>query len=267
MVGNLLSRSPFLSASQKTTRMTSPLTTPSSTYLSQTSLCPLCKGAKRVLAPDGDTEPCPECWAPVVAAQRIAKLWAADGLPDYARMTFDGFHGRVQEKLSRPDLTSLSNAKKAAIAFASNPIGFIVFSGPLGCGKTHLAAAIANEIVKTRSVIFLRVVDFLDYLRRAFDPDSGVSFAERFDAAKQIELLVLDDLGAEHSTPWVNERLFSLLDDRYMRGRPTVITTNLEISKLPPRLADRLGDSETCQVLAMYAPSMRPVKKLYATLS
>ena len=154
----------------------------------------------------------------------------------------------------------------AAVAFAANPAGFLVFTGPNGCGKTHLAAAIANKVVETHSVIFLRVIDFLDYLRRAFDPDSGVSFAERFDAAKRVDLLVLDDLGAEHATPWVNERLFALLDDRYMFGRPTVITSNVDVAKMPARVASRLNDTAACQVLVMQAPDMRPARNKYATL-
>jgi DNA replication protein DnaC len=201
-----------------------------------------------------------------MAALRVAKLWEADNLGAYARMTFESFHNRPHEQLRPPDLSSLSLAKLAAVAFAANPVGFIVFTGPNGCGKTHLAAAIANHVVRTHKVIFLRVIDFLDYLRQAFDPSAGVSFGERFDAAKRVDLLVLDDLGAEHSTPWVNERLFTLLDDRYMYGRPTVITSNVEVGKMQLRVASRLRDTATCQVLAMQAPDMRPVRNKYATL-
>ncbi len=232
----------------------------------QAPQCLVCGDAKRELLPDGSTVPCSACWEPIIAAQRVAKLWDADNLPNYARMSFETFHNRPHEHLKATDLASLAHAKLAAVAFADNPAGFIVFTGPNGCGKTHLAAAIANHVVRTHSAIFLRVIDFLDYLRQAFDPSAGVSFAERFDAAKRVDLLVLDDLGAEHSTPWVNERLFSLLDDRYVCGRPTVITSNVDVGKMQPRVASRLRDTAVCQVLTMQAPDMRPVRNKYATL-
>lgn len=220
-----------------------------------------------MLSPDGGTEPCPECWAPIVAAKRVADLWGSVNLPAYAGMTFQTFHGRSQERFARIEIESLMAASKAASAFACNPTGFLVLTGPNGCGKTHLAAAIANYVVASRSVIFLRVIDLLDNLRQAFDPHATVSFTDRFEAAKSASLLVLDDLGAENATAWANERLFALLDARYVSALGTVITTNLPIASLPPRLADRLRDTRTCQVLVVNAPSMRPKRHMYASLT
>jgi DNA replication protein DnaC len=220
----------------------------------------------RVVMNNGRVVSCPRCSAPILAAKRIASLWAGDGLAECASMTFDNFVGRPMEKLPKSDLKSLSNAKLAAIAFAADPIGFLVFTGPNGVGKTHLAAAIANEVVKTRSVLFTGVVSFLDHLRDAFNPAAESTFTARFDAAINAGLLVLDDMGAENGTAWANERLFEIINRRYMNRAGTVITTNLPIDKLPNRVASRLSDTRSGRVVEMVAPDIRPNLEKYASL-
>ena len=99
--------------------------------------------------------------------------------------------------------------------------------GNYGSGKTHLAAAIANvQQERGAQVVFVTVPDLLDYLRVTFSPNSTGSFDRRFQTVRSAPLLVLDDLSTESATAWAKEKLFQLLNHRYVAGLPTVITSS-----------------------------------------
>lgn len=126
---------------------------------------------------------------------------------------------------------------------------FLVLAGPTGVGKSHLALAIAWEWFEDGfSVLFTRVDDLLDWLRQGYDDNS---YHQRFQKVRQYELLVLDDLGAEHAKDWAGERLDRIVDWRYINQMPLVVTTNAKSEDLAPRVASRLADTScsiVCQI-------------------
>ena len=127
-----------------------------------------------------------------------------------------------------------------------------------GNGKTHLAAAIANQLsVKGEPVLFVVVPDLLDHLRATFNPASGVRYDKRFDEVKSAPLLILDDLGTESATSWAREKLYQLFNYRYNARLPTVITTATPIEDLDPRLATRMLDGGRCTFFVLEVPSFR----------
>lgn len=146
---------------------------------------------------------------------------------------FPGVHPSVQEALS------------VSYDFAQNPYGWLLLVGPNGCGKTHLAAAIANQSLDEGAVVLFAVVpDLLAHLRATFAPTSTEGYDQLFSKMKEAELLVLDDLGAHQSSPWANEKLFQLLNYRYNSGYPTVITANKQgLSSVDDRILSRLSDT------------------------
>lgn len=159
----------------------------------------------------------------------------------YSSQTFGSFSMREQEKLSSEERDNLKKAFNQAQHFAENPRGWMVFTGPSGSGKTHLAAAIGNYLALHGEMpMFMTVQDLLDHLRSTFNPASQVSYDKLFDDIRSVPLLILDDLGAQSSTPWAKEKLYQILNHRYIAELPTVITTSLKIEDIDDRLRSRI---------------------------
>jgi DNA replication protein DnaC len=173
-------------------------------------------------------------------------------------LTFATFDLRKSENLPAEHITSLEKALKAAQDFAKSPQGWLVFTGTYGCGKTHLAAAIANSRADLGlPPLFVNVPDLMGHLRATFNPSSTVSLDQRFEEVRTAPLLILDDLGTEAISPWVREKLYQLFNYRYLAELATVITTPEFKTEMDPRLLSRLQDTRICRIVAITAPSYR----------
>jgi DNA replication protein DnaC len=160
----------------------------------------------------------------------------------------DTFDLRRRE-LDKAEVQQLSIALNLARSYAAKPEGWLIFTGAYGVGKTHLAAAIANERVRLGHPALLIVVpDLLDYLRAAFNPQSSKSLDRRFEEVRRSPLLVLDDLGTESATSWAKEKLFQLINYRYVARLPTVVTTVMAFRELDPKIAIRFSDISRCTI-------------------
>jgi DNA replication protein DnaC len=110
--------------------------------------------------------------------------------------------------------------------------------GEPGNGKTHIASAVANEVSEKGSiVVFQSVPELLERIRSTFNRNSKESEQEIMKALTTCDLLVLDDIGAEKLTDWVQDVVFRIIDGRYRRKLPTLYTSNLQ----PKQLAEQLG--------------------------
>jgi len=225
--------------------------------------CPICKGMGYVRAdvpvghPDfGKLVPC-TCHLAELAQRRVAALRTLSDLEILARMTFETFvsegHGLPPDKQD-----NLRWAYEDARGFAKKPEGWLVLKGGYGCGKTHLAAAIANSCVERgQPVLLITIPDLLDHLRAAFAPSSPADYDTRFEEVRTAPILILDDLGTESSTPWAQEKLFQIINYRYNARLPTVITTNHELEEIPLRLRSRLVDPDLTRIVTILAPDYR----------
>jgi DNA replication protein DnaC len=179
-------------------------------------------------------------------------------LVNHAHQTFGTFSLRKREKLPSAEERSLEKAFEAARRFAEEPSGWQVFLGTFGCGKTHLAAAIANyQASQGKPVMFVVVPDLLDHLRATFNPNSPVTYDRRFEEVRSAPLLVLDDLGTQATTPWVKEKLYQLFNHRYTSKLPTLITSADTLEEIDARLRARMLDQRLCAIYVINAPSYR----------
>jgi len=192
-----------------------------------------------------------------MAERRAKRLLKLSDLGRLSEKTFDNFNPdgvALNEQTQR----NLRSAHEAARAFAENPSGWLLITGTFGCGKTHLAAAIANRIIQRgKAVLFVVVPDLLDHLRSAYAPTSLTTYDQRFEEVRNAPCLILDDLGAHNATPWAIEKLYQILNYRYNNRLPTVITSNVPLTELDPRLRSRLSDASLVRRIAIIAPDYR----------
>ena len=139
-------------------------------------VCPICGGAGYLVrdVPVGHPDfnklvPC-RCKRDELDGRRRDELHQMSNLGQLSRMTFDAF---MPDGVALPEdkRLNLRLAFEAAREFAREPRGWLVLQGTYGCGKTHLAGAIANEVVaRGEPVLFVVVPDLLDHLRATFGP-------------------------------------------------------------------------------------------------
>ncbi len=204
----------------------------------------------------GRAVPC-VCRQETLQQRRRKRLFAMSHLDELGHLTFETFQPRGRIGIGPQQASSIEQAYNTARQFAANPQGWLLLMGGYGCGKTHLAAAIANQVVAQGTpTLFLTVPDLLDFLRFSYNnPDA--SFETRFEEIRQVPLLVLDDFGTQSATPWAQEKLFQILNFRYINRLPTVITTNLMLTEIEPRLRSRLQDPELVTRIHIQAPDYR----------
>jgi DNA replication protein DnaC len=179
------------------------------------------------------------------------------GLELLSHMTFESFDYR-RVNLPPEQRRNLEKAYRLAHSFAKSPEGWLVFQGVNGCGKTHLAAAIANQRLKEgKPVCFVIVPEFMDHLRSTFSPESRVTYDEVFEMVKKAPLLIMDDFGEQSSTPWAQEKLYQLINYRYNARLPTVITTCYALDEIESRISSRMADPRLSLVWNITAPDYR----------
>lgn len=225
--------------------------------------CPHCHGLGYLRAdvPPGDPrfgrlEPC-VCRLGEITQEVRQRLFALSHLEELSHMRFETFHPQGRGGLSPSQTQSLEMALNQAQQFAHRLEGWLLLLGGYGCGKTHLAAAIANFAVEHGvPTLFLTVPDLLDQLRFAYESEE-TSFEERFEEIRNASLLVMDDFGTQNATPWAQEKLFQIVNYRYINRLPTVITTNLSLDEIEPRIRSRLQDPELVTKVSIQAPDYR----------
>jgi DNA replication protein DnaC len=236
--------------------------TTSSTSLGDPN-CPHCGGAGYLRSdvpvghPNfGRLEVC-VCRQRDVSQQVRERLYSLSRLDELKGLTFDTFHPRGQVGLGEMQANSLEMAFNQAHHYAKSLNGWLLLQGGFGCGKTHLAAAIANFAVGMGvPTLFLTVPDLLDMLRFSYDSED-TTFEQRFNEIRNASLLVLDDFGTQNATGWAQEKLFQILNYRYINKLALVITTNLSLDEIEARVRSRLADPELVSVVRINAPDFR----------
>jgi DNA replication protein DnaC len=240
---------------------------PHITYNIGKSDCPLCGGlgfirsSAKLGDPDfGKYQVCP-CRQEEITRANRERLYRLSNLDALKGLTFETFKPTGRVGLGRQQAESLEQAYNHAQHFAGSLKGWLLILGRYGCGKTHLAAAVANQAVNLGvPTLFLTVPDLLDWLRFSYSNDSNSDFETRFDEIRNIPLLVMDDFGTQNATPWAQEKLFQIINYRYINQLATVVTSNMNINDFEGRIGSRLMDPELVTQVVITAPDYRNPK-------
>src|SRR5947209_18558408 len=101
------------------------------------------------------------------------------------------------------------------------------------------------------------IPDLLDHLRVTFNPNTDTTFDDLFESLRNTALLILDDLGTQSASPWAREKLFQLINHRYNRRIPTVITMNIASEEIDSRLRSRIPGMTPTQRVTIQADDRR----------
>ena len=207
-------------------------------------VCSRCAGTGLIAHPDGSSEICP-CGAWEKAQSRSSVNRAR--IPKrYLGKTLDSFENRKGD----PVRTALKQgAKSWATDFANADRGLLLH-GVTGCGKTHIAIGILHEVItRGHSGLYCNVTDLLTRLRHSYHSEAEEREERILEEADNVDLLVLDDMGAEAVTDWVRDRLYLIVNRRYESQKLLIVTTNCDHAELRERIGRRTASRlyEMCE--------------------
>lgn len=182
--------------------------------------------------------------------ERIRKIIGESGMNKrFLERTFETFQttGQNQEAYR----TCAVYARKLMNNEPFKGVNSLALIGPVGTGKTHLAAAIANRLLNHgTAVICMTMIDMLARIRDTYRRQSGASEANVVGIYEDVPLLIIDDLGKDAPTDWGIQTIFEIINARYERMLPIVVTTNYNFDRLTDRMVPRgSNDSITAEAL------------------
>jgi DNA replication protein DnaC len=221
--------------------------------------CPFgtCDGSGWVLGPENVARPC-ECRERRVAKARSRGV-ASVIPPKYRGVGFE-----------RPPVSTMDSTVVAAVRKYVEEIEENLDSGrglwlmgDVGTGKTTLAMLVSKSALEAgRTVAIYSLPRLLSRIRRTYEAEAGEdSYLQFFERLVSVDLLHVDDLGAEKRSDWVLEQLYAIVNERYETQRAMVVTTNLDQTALEEQIGRRTVSRliEMCEDLPLFGSDMRNV--------
>lgn len=167
------------------------------------------------------------------------------------------------------DLTRFQNAVETCKKFTQNfrfDYHNLFFYGTVGTGKSFLSGCVAKELIENGySVIYFSAAGLFETLSQfSFDYKNKDELHGIYEDLYTCDLLIIDDLGTELTNNFVTSQLFSCLNERHMRRKSTIISTNLSLEELRNRYSDRIFSRITSNYILckLSGPDIRLYKKL-----
>lgn len=215
--------------------------------------CPLCKAESNASKEQSKRN------AEAIKKQRDYEesMMIAGIPPRYRTKSFENF---LIETENQKTVHDAMYQVKTEILNKKNYDGLVILSGGFGTGKTHLANAVANSLIGTKTVLFTDINSMIRMVRDTWRKDSDRTTKEIYQTLASIDLLIIDEFGVNSGTEDENFILFNVLNDRYSNKKPVMLITNLDLKSAAALMGARTFDrfKECGRLISFKGESFRP---------
>lgn len=211
-------------------------------------VCPICEGREWILKIKDRVEiavPC-KCREKAVMSRRLR---FADIPEAFRGMDLRSFRMDVYRKPESKKM--VSDACKIIKTYLDDfesqkerGMGLYIWSRTKGSGKTRIAAGIANELMKNYAVKFAVSLTILQEIKNTWRRDAAGSESQLLDALSTTDILIIDDFGVEAPAAWINDKMYQIINERYINQKVTIFTSNDPLDKLTydDRITNRIKE-------------------------
>lgn len=211
-------------------------------------MCPICNGDEWILVEKDGIEraaPC-KCRERAVMSRRLRFADIPEAFRGMDLKTF-----RMDVYRNPDSKKKVSDACKIIKTYLDHfekqkeqGMGLFIWSRTKGSGKTRIAAGIANELMKSYAVKFAVSLTILQEIKNTWRMDAEYSESRLLDALSTADVLIIDDFGVERPADWINDKLYQIINERYINRKVTIFTSNesLETLQYDDRIINRIKE-------------------------
>lgn len=211
-------------------------------------VCPICEGREWILKIKDGVEiavPC-KCREKAVMSRRLrfADIPEAFRGMDLRSFRMDVYRKQESKKMVSDACKIIKTYLDDFESQKERGMGLYIWSRTKGSGKTRIAAGIANELMKNYAVKFAVSLTILQEIKNTWRRDTECSENQLLDALYTTDILVIDDFGVERPADWINDKMYQIINERYINRKVTIFTSNdpLETLQYDDRITNRIKE-------------------------